>query len=555
MRKTKLVEKLLAKILGGDLEVKIKPPDLIIERNGRVYIIRYLIGKEASFGLNEINGEVIKRFIETYSSILEKLPEGSEIKLVKQRVDLNNILSRISNEMMNLKAILDVIEEPHVKQKTLVKLKTLESLYELIIRGTGITRLTLIIKLRSSGTTINEAKQVVSALTNIVKNIMQYELGIKIYEASRRDIVKILRYEIGLDNQLPIKNIVLDNYRVASLAPIPINKKPSIEEQEGIPIGVDLESRWPVIIPFKQLNKHMIVIGPTGRGKTTLLASLIEGIVSMSSIKVFAIDYKGDLVKLLKPALLDIVEPQNYPISILQKPSFIDVIEWSLYVSDVLSNILGIEQNYITKILAKIYRIDIKKETIKKILLDPDLSILSSVIELLTSKSDYEKIRRIVDENVVFDVSGYGTSYQNTYTGLLLGIYKKIVLSDKKNIQRIVIIDEAWRISRLKLLLELIKEGRSRNLGVVLATQNPSDLPREIIENVHLIVIFGSPNEDYRESIRKILGVPRDIVSKLSYLNVGEAILLNALDPHPIFVRIRPPRMLYEKKVSSHHLF
>lgn len=547
MRRIRLVEKILSRIFNDQVEVNIKPPDLIIVKDNRVYIIRYLICEETSFGLNEVDSNAIKRFVETYSSVLEKLPVGSEIKVVKQEIELEHILGKISNEMMNLKATLDVVEEPHVRQKALVKLKTLESLYNLIIKGIGVTRLSLVIKIRGLGKTVYEARQTVSTLVNIVKNIMRYELGLKIREASAKDIVRILKYEVGLDPSLAIKNIILDSYRASSLTPIPLNKKPLMEKEEGIPIGIDLETRWPVIIPVKQLNRHMIVIGPTGRGKTTLLASLIEGVVSLADIKVFAIDYKGDLVELLNPVFIKIVEPREYPINLLAKPDFIDVIEWSLYVSDTLSNILGIEQSYITKILAKIYSGRARKYNVKNILLDPDLSILSPVIELLTGKTNYHELTNILNTNVLFNVSGYGSSYQNTYTGLLLGIYKKIVLSEKNSSQRIVVIDEAWRISKLRILLELVKEGRSRNIGVVLATQNLSDLPREILENTHLMIIFGSPNEDYRENIRKILGLPRNIVNKLAYLSVGEAILLNALDPHPIFIKVRPPLALDKK--------
>ncbi|MEM1674995.1 MAG: helicase HerA-like domain-containing protein [Desulfurococcaceae archaeon] len=535
------LKKILEKIVDRhDVDFEIKPPDLIIKNKSNVNVIRFLIVDEADFGLNTSSSEEIKRFVETYSSIVEKLPEGSEIKVIKQSIDLNKYISRLSNEILNLKATIDVVEEPHVKQRALVKLRVLESIYEYILRGNSVMRLNMIIKIRGSGRTVSEAISSVSTISSIVKNLLLNELKLRVRDASSRDINRILKYEIGLKQEINVKNIVLDTHRVSSLLPIPVSKKPDISDN-GLLIGLDIESNWPVVIPYSVLNKHVLVIGPTGRGKTTLLASIIENIVVDSGIKVMAIDFKSDLIKYIGKGLVEIATPQDYPLNIVYKPDFIESIEWSLIVSDILSNVLKIDQSYLVKILVKI--VNRKNNSVENsdLLIDKDLSILSPAIELLTSRPNYNGLKKIINENVVFDLSGHGSAFQNTYCGLLLYLYKKIVF-ENNNVNRLIVIDEAWRIGSLRILLELVKEGRGRNIGVVMSTQNPSDLPREIIENTHLLIIFGSPNEDYRESIRRILGLPHSLVSKLSYLNIGEAVLLNALDPHPVLIRIKPPQ-------------
>jgi len=533
------------KYIGADYSVKIEAPDLIVVARDKTYVIRYLIGEEAEYGVEEIEQEKLARYVETYAGILDKLPEGSEIKVFKQNIDLNKVLSRISNEIMNLKASIDTVEEPHVKQRALVKLKILQSLYENILRGRSFSRITLVVKIRSWGRDINTVKQYLDTSASVLINAFRTELGIRVREARGEEIGNIIRYELGLSTKPSLKTIVLDNERIASiLSPIPKHKKPVMESGEGIPLGIDLETNWPVLLPLEVLRKHMVVIGPTGRGKSTFLASLVESLVSTTSVNVFGIDFKGDLCKLLDN-LVETVSPRDYPINILVKPDFYNNIDWSLAVSDVLSSVLGLNHEALVKVVAKIF--SSMDRDLSKILLDPDLSILSPVIDLLMNKPDYGLIDRYMETPHLFNLDGYGTAFQNTYGGLLLHVVKKKLLSRSSSDLYLLIIDEAWRISGLKALQELVKEGRSRGVGVVLSTQNPSDLPREIFENAHILIMFGSVNEDYRKQAQRILGLPNHLLNKLAYLDIGEAILLNALDPHPVFLKIRTPVKLGEK--------
>ena len=75
----------------------------------------------------------------------------------------------------------------------------------------------------------------------------------------------------------------------------------------------------------------------------------------------------------------------------------------------------------------------------------------------------------------------------------------------------------------------------------MIATQNPNDIPREVIENTHTLIMFGSPNEDYIRDAKRFLGLSSNILNKLYYLGIGEALIFNALDPHPIILKIRQP--------------
>ncbi|MEM4431574.1 MAG: FtsK/SpoIIIE domain-containing protein [Desulfurococcaceae archaeon] len=541
----KLWEKMVSRILDEDISIEIQEPDLVIRRNGTYSVIRYIVASEVDYSVLEIDEAKLRSIIESYSSLLDKLPEASEVKVVKIGLDLDKFLKRLMNEMLNLKATIDVVEEPHVREKNRVKLEILRNIYDTILKGKKLTQLILVFKIRDSGRDLSEVKKRLSVTSNIVINVLRNEFGVVAREADADDIRNIVKYEIGLEPVIRGKSIVLDSDRLGCLAPIPRFKKPRYNEDSVI-LGSDLETGWVVELPLKILDKHILVLGPTGRGKTTFLASLIESLITMSNIRVFGIDFKGDLVSLLN-GILDIVKPCDYPINVFVKPDVFDNIEWFTSVADALSNVLGLDKDFVMEILVKNRSgggVKVDEDVLKKKLL-----LFSNISELVMVEPKYSDLVKLMEKNIVMNMDGYGSSFQNLYASLLIHIYRKTVVSrTSSNTPRsVIVIDEAWRVSKLKGLVELVKEGRSRGVGVILASQNPSDIPREIVENTNMVVMFGSINEDYQKDAQKILGVPAVIAKKLSYLGVGEALVINALNPHYVVLKVRPPVKLLSR--------
>ena len=111
MQLKKLVSN-LTRLLELAVDFEIKPPDLIVKSRNRVSIIRYLVGEEADFGLNESDDARLVKFVKAYANVLDRLPEGTEIKVVKFKVDLGKLLSRLGNEMMNIRCLLYTSPSP-----------------------------------------------------------------------------------------------------------------------------------------------------------------------------------------------------------------------------------------------------------------------------------------------------------------------------------------------------------------------------------------------------------------------------------------------------------
>ena len=60
----------------------------------------------------------------------------------------------------------------------------------------------------------------------------------------------------------------------------------------------------PILVPLRSLNRHGLIAGATGTGKTRTLQLIAEQL-SAAGVPVFAADYKGDLSGLAEPGAAD----------------------------------------------------------------------------------------------------------------------------------------------------------------------------------------------------------------------------------------------------------
>ncbi len=100
----------------------------------------------------------------------------------------------------------------------------------------------------------------------------------------------------------------------------------------------------------------------------------------------------------------------------------------------------------------------------------------------------------------------------------------------------VIVIDEAWRLARGRgLHLEMaLREGRSRGVHIVYATQSPADVPNGVLDNTRVVFAFSGYSSSYSEEISKLGFEP----SMLSSMPVGSALLrIGHLGPY----RLRIP--------------
>jgi DNA helicase HerA-like ATPase len=305
-----------------------------------------------------------------------------------------------------------------------------------------------------------------------------------------------------------------------------------------------------VNIPLKTLNRHGLISGATGTGKTKTLQIIAEQL-SSRSIPVLLMDVKGDLSGLAKPGNTHpkIDErhnkigfpfiPNGFPIEMLtlsQEKGVRLRATVSEFGPVLLSKILELNEtqsSYVSLIFKycddkKLPLLDLKD--LKKILqyvtgegkdeIEKDYgristssvgTILRKVIELEQQDADlfFGEKSFEVDDLVRIDEMGRGVisiirlidlqdrpkMFSTFMLSLLAEIYSSFPEEGDMNQPKLVIfIDEAHLIFQeaSKALLDqieiIIKLIRSKGIGIFFCTQNPTDVPASILSQLGLKV-------------------------------------------------------------------
>jgi hypothetical protein len=106
-------------------------------------------------------------------------------------------------------------------------------------------------------------------------------------------------------------------------------------------------------------------------------------------------------------------------------------------------------------------------------------------------------------------------------------------------VKYIVVIDEAHRVSGFTAVPTMLREGRSKGLAVLMATQQPGDLPSEAENNAQTKICFRLPSGPTAASASRLLGATdRGLAERIQALENGEAFVRFAGLP-PKVVRMR----------------
>lgn len=305
-----------------------------------------------------------------------------------------------------------------------------------------------------------------------------------------------------------------------------------------------------VKIPLKTINRHGLIAGATGTGKTKTLQGFAESL-SLNGVPVLLMDIKGDLSGLAKPspghpkieerhvAIGIPFQPQSFPVEILTL-SHQEGVRLRATVSEfgpvLLSRILEINdtQSGIVSIIFKycddhqIPLLDIKdfkkmlqfitqegKDEIEqeygRISTSSTGSILRKIIELEQQGADLFFGERSfeVQDLVRIDEHGKGvisilrlTDIQDKpklFSTFMLQLLAEVYSTfpeqgDTGRPELVIFIDEAHLIfsEASKALIDqienIVKLIRSKGVGVYFVTQNPKDVPEDILAQLGLKV-------------------------------------------------------------------
>ena len=306
-----------------------------------------------------------------------------------------------------------------------------------------------------------------------------------------------------------------------------------------------------VYLPLKTMNRHGLIAGATGTGKTKTLQVISEGL-SDASIPVLLLDIKGDLSGIAAPGssnakieerakLLDIpFTPKGYPVELLtlsdEKPGVRLRATVSEFGPVLLSKILGLNDTQ-GGIVALIFKycddnslplLDLKdfikvlqylsnegkkelEQSYGKISSTSTGTILRKVIELQQQGADsfFGERSFEVDDLMRIGNDGRGvisilrvTELQDRpkmFSTFMLQLLAELYASspeegDLDKPKLVLFIDEAHLVfnDASEVLLDqietIIKLIRSKGIGIFFCTQNPMDVPPAILGQLGLKV-------------------------------------------------------------------
>jgi len=135
------------------------------------------------------------------------------------------------------------------------------------------------------------------------------------------------------------------------------------------------------------------------------------------------------------------------------------------------------------------------------------------------------------DENVIFGLSripGNGLTTVLAAGFILSALQLKIqgLPPVANTIRYAAVVDEAHRVSAFKAVDTMIREGRSKGLAVLLATQQPGDLPDVVATNAQTKICFRLPDAAVATSAaRRLDPTDSELPEQIRTLDVGEALV------------------------------
>jgi Bacterial protein of unknown function (DUF853) len=318
------------------------------------------------------------------------------------------------------------------------------------------------------------------------------------------------------------------------------------------------EIRWHPAGPGQHVlqNGHTEIWGSSGMGKTQFTMSLLGQLSKQSGTRFGIADFKNDysddtgFPKFADARFIDLWNggARYNPLALEDdgdRAIQSAVIELRDTVDEAVRSVsarLGVRQRAkLEKALQAAYSVALSENrwpTLRTLddQLDDDLA---GVIGDLTHNDLFksgEPLGNVIDQNVVFGLSKIPGNGQTTvlaagfiFSALLLRVQNLPPVPN--TIRYVLVADEAHRVAPFRAIQTMIREGRSKGLAVVLATQGPLDLPDVVAANAQTKICFGLPDATVATmAARKLQPDNSRLPEQIRTLGKGEAFVSFAGD-------------------------
>jgi hypothetical protein len=319
----------------------------------------------------------------------------------------------------------------------------------------------------------------------------------------------------------------------------------------GWDAGSEMEVRWRAAGDDAELdNGHTEIWGASGAGKTQFTMALLAQLAAHSGARFGIADFKNDysddtsdrfpkrtgarFIDLwgagapFNPLALASDDDREKRRAIIEMRDIVDVATQSFAR-------LGVRQkDKLRKALEQAYRVSGEEGRWPTMLtlndmLDEDLR---GVIGDLTREEifrDGPPLGDAIEENLVFglhEIPGNGLTTVLAAGFILSALHLRIqALPQAPNtIRYLAVVDEAHRVAAFRAIKSMLREGRSKGLAVLLATQQPGDLPDEVATNANTRICFRLPDSTIATAAaRRLDASDPSLADQIRTLDRGEA--------------------------------
>jgi len=330
-------------------------------------------------------------------------------------------------------------------------------------------------------------------------------------------------------------------------------------------------------VPFywtfqKTTNPHIAIVGITGSGKSYFVKTFLTRASFVWGTNAFIIDWAGEYKDWVKQTGGKVISlGRGSSINLLDvagmKPN--DRIKQVMRRLDVLTDISRYpEQRRLTELAIEKSYVNAKFKLNSKLQVDglgrglapPTLKDVQKILEDMSDAGSYEfpaelenaiyRLKQFTREGEDFfaqqstidlekltraglvdlDLSGLP---DETFRGLaalsMLQFIKEKMReegwSTTKGLRLLVVLDEAWKIAKddNSDAVMIVREGRKYQFGLIVASQNPTDISEAIFSNVGTTFILRVKFERYLDYLQSTLNFSDYMRAEIAKLGVGQA--------------------------------
>jgi hypothetical protein len=287
------------------------------------------------------------------------------------------------------------------------------------------------------------------------------------------------------------------------------------------------------VIPLKDVQRHLLLLGPTGAGKTTIAKDVIRRAVG-KGVKVTILDWKGEYVDYIRGA------------TVIRKTNLWDVggrssaekaviaLEMLREVTRDIADVSSASATLLLKELARLYS-EKGTPTTKDVVDRVDRFMQNALTERRLAEANMAAaiLRRLywlqideerIDENihgspdvVVYDLSSTGSNYLKTLYSLAIlsrKYYEALRRGPMDRLAEVIVSEECQNYVRGRRFDDppsigerIVNELRSYGVGVLLITPDPVQIPWHMARDVGGLVAIGSQSlPDFIEQMRHRYG-------------------------------------------------